>query len=157
MTRIIRNPIFRFVVRWFLGLVFIVAGIEKIARPDLFAIAVDAYKLLPPVTLNLFAIIVPWVELLCGIFLVAGVYLRGGSVILMSLLGAFIVAIGSALLRGLTIDCGCFGEHYSSPVGLPKILEDTGMLVLALLVFLTRNGDAESAEGGSSGGSLHSA
>src|SRR5262249_13954908 len=51
--------------RLFLGGVFIFASIDKIAAPEPFAIAVEAYKIIPFPLINLFALIVPWLELLC--------------------------------------------------------------------------------------------
>jgi putative oxidoreductase len=137
MRTLFRHPVLLFVVRWFLGLVFIIAGIEKIAQPELYAISIEAYKLLPLFSVNIFALVVPWVELICGVFLLGGVCLRGSALMLIVLLAVFIVAIAAALMRGLQIDCGCFGAQYSSPVGMSKIAEDVGLFVLALLIYLT--------------------
>ena len=53
-----------FLVRLFLGVVFIVAAIEKIAVPETFAISIEAYKLLPLQAINIFALLIPWVELI---------------------------------------------------------------------------------------------
>lgn len=119
-----------------LGVVFIVASIDKIASPDAFAANVVAYGLVPYSTINLIALVLPWVELLCGIFIAAGVYVRGSSAVISILLGLFIVAIVSALLRDLKIDCGCFGKDHATPVSWMKVIEDLGLLILAVYSYV---------------------
>lgn len=126
------NKYLLLVVRLFLGSMFIVASIDKIAAPDAFAANIVAYKLVPYALVNAMALFTAWLELLCGIFLVGGVYLRGSSALVSAMLVVFIIAIASALLRELKIDCGCFGKEHATPVSWMKVLEDVGLLVLAL-------------------------
>ncbi len=120
------------IARFILGIVFIVTSIDKIDNPDAFAANIVAYKLAPYALINVIALMMPWLELLCGVFLIAGVYVRGSSVLISVLLGVFMVAMMSALLRGLDIDCGCFGKEHASPVTWMKVFEDVGLLVLGL-------------------------
>ncbi|MBI1803087.1 MAG: DoxX family membrane protein [Ignavibacteriae bacterium] len=135
MKRILAHPYVVLLVRCFLGVVFVIAAIEKIAIPETFAISVEAYKLIPTYVINVFALVIPWVELVCGLFLIAGVFVRASSALLSGLLAVFVVALISALLRELKIDCGCFGPSHATPVGWGKVLEDVGLLVLSLYVF----------------------
>ena len=58
------------VSRLILGGIFIYAAMDKIAHPDQFAEIVYNYKLLPGALVNLMAIVLPWVEILAGVFLV---------------------------------------------------------------------------------------
>ncbi len=125
-----------FAVRFFLGIVFVLASIDKIMAPDAFAASIVGYQLVPYPLVNGIALVIPWVELLCGIFLVAGVYLRGSSLLVSALLGLFVVVIISALLRELKIDCGCFGKEHATPVSWMKVLEDFGMLILGIYSYL---------------------
>ena len=118
--------------RLFLGGMFIVASIDKIAAPDAFAANVLAYKLTPYALVNVMSLVIPWVELLCGIFLIGGVYRRGSSALISILLGVFIIAMVSALVRELKIDCGCFGKEHATPVSWMKVIEDIGLLVLGV-------------------------
>ncbi|HTK81964.1 MAG TPA: MauE/DoxX family redox-associated membrane protein [Bacteroidota bacterium] len=120
------------VVRIFLGSVFIVASIDKISAPDAFAASIVAYKLVPYAAVNILALVIPWLELVCGIFLIGGVYVRGSSFALSVLLTVFIVAIITALLRELKIDCGCFGKEHATPVSWMKVGEDLGLLLLSM-------------------------
>jgi hypothetical protein len=120
------------VARLFLGSMFIVASIDKIAAPDAFAANIVAYKLIPYALVNIMALVIPWMELVCGIFLIGGVYTRGSSALISILLVVFIVAMAAALLRELKIDCGCFGKEHATPVSWMKVLEDVGLLILSL-------------------------
>lgn len=126
--------------RLVLGMVFIVAAVPKIAAPESFAVSIEAYELLPLFVVNAAAIVIPWVELSCGLFLVAGCYARASSALLGALLALFIVAISAAVLRGLNINCGCFAGADATPVGWGKVLEDIALLIPAWLVFRTGNG-----------------
>lgn len=121
--------------RLILGVVFIVASIEKIAQPELFASSILAYKLLPLVMVNIAALVIPWLELVCGITMMVGAKIRAASVIFFILLVVFIVAIISAIVRGLTIDCGCFGAMVDSPVSWLRVVEDIGLVLLCLHLY----------------------
>jgi len=138
--------------RLVLGTVFVVAAIPKIADAEGFATAIEAYEMLPLAAVNLFAILIPWVELVCGLFLISGVHIRPGAAILGFLLAVFIVAIGTAVLRGLNINCGCFGESGGTPVGWGKVLEDIGLMIPAWLLYRSGGDGGVRAAGGKEGG-----
>ena len=135
MKAIISNPYVVFLSRCALGLVFIIASIEKISAPEAFASSVEAYKLVPYPLINIFALTIPWLELLCGLFLVAGMASRASAALLFGLLLIFIIGIMLAIFRGLNIDCGCFGPAHASPVGWVKVMEDCGLLLLSAHIF----------------------
>jgi uncharacterized membrane protein YphA (DoxX/SURF4 family) len=106
--RILDNRGLIVVSRLILGGVFIYAAIDKIAYPDQFAEIIRNYRILPVETSNAVAIMMPWLELLAGAFLVVGIWSRENAAILSMLLVVFIAAIGYNLARGLDFDCGCF-------------------------------------------------
>jgi uncharacterized membrane protein YphA (DoxX/SURF4 family) len=89
---------------------------------------------MPDFIINLLAIAFPWIELVAGILLVFGISVKENSAILSGLLVIFIIAIAISLARGLNIDCGCFGTVDGSKVGLMKILENIGLLLLGLIL-----------------------
>ncbi|TAK65432.1 MAG: DoxX family membrane protein [Bacteroidetes bacterium] len=135
MERILQHPAILWASRIVLGLIFIVASVDKIAIPEVFAANVAAYQLVPVSLVNVVALVIPWIELTCGLFLVAGVRLRASSAALSGLLLVFIGAITISIFRGLNIDCGCFGSSHATPVGWNKVIEDIGMLLLGLHLF----------------------
>jgi putative oxidoreductase len=134
MNKIISNKYFLLTIRIVLGFVFVFAAISKATQPDTFAIAISNYKLLPLSSINFLAIILPWIELCTGILLVFGISVKENAAILSVLLLIFIIAIAISLGRGLNIDCGCFGTVGGTKVGIQKILENFGLLILGLIL-----------------------
>ena len=120
--------------RIFLAFIFIYAGIEKISDPSAFSDSISNYKLLPLQFVNLFAIILPWTELVTGILLLFGILVKENSFIISSLLLIFLFAIGISLARGLNIDCGCFGTSAGSKIGLLKLGENIFLAVLSFIL-----------------------
>ena len=59
-------------LRWLVAVIFIVAGITKILNPSTFAEDIDNYRMLPYLLVTIMAIVLPMVEVLCGIFLIVG-------------------------------------------------------------------------------------
>ncbi|TAE24719.1 MAG: DoxX family membrane protein [Candidatus Kapaibacterium sp.] len=137
MSSVFFHPVVILAARLVLGSVFIIAGVEKIANPDAFAKAIHNYQLLPYSMLNIMALTLPWLEVLAGALLIFGVRLRASSALTALMLIVFIAAIASAMMRGLSIDCGCFsqGSAASEPVGWKKIAEDVALLVLSVQIF----------------------
>jgi putative oxidoreductase len=137
-----------------LGVVFVYSGWTKIADPPGFAHMVWNYKILPPALVNIVALVLPWVEVLAGAALVAGIWSRSAALILAALLTVFIAGIALNLHRGNPIDCGCFS---TSSVGkTPEemlaamrldILRDLGMMAMALAVLFGRLRTRESDSG----------
>ena len=127
-------PLARFV----LGGVFLFYSIGKIADPAAFAREIGNYHILPLYAINLLAIVLPWVELVCGALLIAGTKLRASSVVVGAMLVVFIVAIFSAMSRGLNINCGCSTVNVEM-VGWKKIGEDALWLMLAVYIFFFPN------------------
>lgn len=134
MKNLFGNKYLLLISRILLAFVFIFAGIEKIADPAGFSDSIDNYRLLPLFSVNIFAIILPWIEFIAGLFLLFGIKVRENSFIISVLLGIFIIAIFISLLRGLNIDCGCFGTVNGSKVGVYKIVEDLILLALGYLL-----------------------
>lgn len=94
--------------RLILGVVFVYAGIDKILHPGQFAEIIHNYQILPDLLINPTAIILPWLELILGAFLLIGVWLPGAVFLANLLLAVFLGAMVFNLARGLDIHCGCF-------------------------------------------------
>lgn len=139
MKRLITHPPAWLV--WLIALpiavTFVVASLEKIANPGDFAQSIYRYRMWPLPLLHPFALLLPWVELMAGLALLLPALRRGAAILvgLMNLM--FVVALGTALVRGLDIACGCFGAG-GHGVDLTLILRDLLMLLACIPLALQR-------------------
>lgn len=116
------------VLRIAIGAVFVYAGAVKIFDPVGFAVDIDNYRMMPAEAINLMAITLPWIEVVVGLLLVVGVWVKSSAWIVSLLLIMFLIAISQALARGLNIDCGCFGTLDARKIGLWALIQDLVML-----------------------------
>ncbi len=111
-----------FAIKLVLGVTFVYASYHKINDPAAFAKVLYGYDLFPQVSINILAIIIPFIELVAGFSLIFGLFPRSALVILNILLLGFILAIGFNLARGHEFECGCFafkdGNSTTSAVNL---------------------------------------
>ena len=134
------NPKLVLFLRIFLGVIFIYASIDKIVDPIKFSDLIDNYHITPVKLNNLAALVIPWIELVVGVFLVLGIYIRGSSVIVIVLLLWFIFILSQALARGINVNCGCFNlAEQVNDVNLradmiKRIIEDIVFILMAFLV-----------------------
>ena len=132
--------VINFILRLILGGVFVAAGVLKIVNPAAFSTNIGNYRLLPHEWINLLAITLPWIEVVSGGMLIAGIWKRTNAFLITLMLVVFLAAIGQAIARNLNIDCGCFGTVEGRKVGLVAIAQDFAMLAGALWLTL-REGD----------------
>ena len=120
-----------FSARLILGGVFILASVDKIVHPLGFAKSISNYQVLPDHLINLAALILPWLELMLGTFLVFGVWLPGTIVLTDLLLVVFSTALLFNLARGLNVDCGCFSTSPTdNPAAAWYLMRDALLLLL---------------------------
>jgi uncharacterized membrane protein YphA (DoxX/SURF4 family) len=130
-------------LRWYLGGVFLLACLHKIADPGSFAVDVATYGILPLPLVNLTAITLPWIELTAGIMLIAGLKARAGALMVSGMMVVFTTALVIALVQGLDMSCGCFasqGAQGEDPISTETVLRDLGWLAIALYVLLFDDG-----------------
>ena len=117
--------------------VFIYAGIDKLRDPLQFADSTAAFAILPAVFINLLALGLPPFEIACGVLLLGPRTRRIGALAVAVVSVMFFVALGSALLRGLTLDCGCFGVGAPSRSRMwTELALDTMLFAGAMFVYL---------------------
>ena len=123
--------------RLVLGGVFIYASLDKIANPAEFAKAIGNYHVLPFGLENLLALFLPWLELITGILLIAGIMVDGATILIISMNIVFIFAISQALARGISIECGCFSvsTEGGSNIGFQTILRDFVYLIMDFIIY----------------------
>jgi uncharacterized membrane protein YphA (DoxX/SURF4 family) len=115
-----------------LGLVFLAASIPKIERPFDFLGIVYDYSLVGPSTGLLIARTLPWLELVVGLCLVAGVLAEGALMVGGTLLSIFAVAEFLVFHRGNRVPCGCFSFERVAPVNWHDAALSGGLAVAAI-------------------------
>jgi uncharacterized membrane protein YphA (DoxX/SURF4 family) len=137
-----------------LGAIFIAAALPKIIDPPSFAHMIYNYRIVPGSLVNLSALVMPWVEVLAGLALILGIWLRPARWIITLLLLTFMIAITINLARGNAIDCGCFDVSAADKSYEERIrdmwivlIRDAGMLVMvAQLAWAERVGGRKTAD-----------
>ncbi len=120
------------ILRIALGLVFLYAAWPKLTQPwVLFAMDIDAYQILPHWGVILVARTLPWGELVLGLWLISGRWLRLAALASSLLLGSFFVLLIRAYLKGMQINCGCFG---TGDIISPRTLLRDGALLTAAAI-----------------------
>ncbi len=143
--KILNNKYLIYLFRFTVGFVLIIAAIPKIADPASFAKSIEAYQLIPAIFINLTALFIPWGELIIGIFLIAGFMLRSNAILSALLFATFSVIIAVSLLRGLSIDCGCFGAN-SSPLSWMRFVEDIVLMLFSIIIYQTSKNQLSNAK-----------
>jgi uncharacterized membrane protein YphA (DoxX/SURF4 family) len=114
--------------------VWIIAGAAKIPQIESFHVLVERYGILPHFLAAPFSYVLPFLEVGIGLYLAAGLFVRGTALVGTLLFAVFLTAQVSALARGITLDCGCFGAALQSRVGPLTILRDFGLGVPTFLM-----------------------
>jgi uncharacterized membrane protein YphA (DoxX/SURF4 family) len=129
--------------RWVLGGVWLYAGGVKLADPWASVSAVRAYELLPGSAVSFVGHALPILEIALGACLVLGLLTRAAAGLSAGLLLVFIAGIASVWIRGIEIDCGCFGGGGASPNASSayplEIARDIGLAALAAFVLTLRS------------------
>jgi len=133
ITRLLRHPGLVLVAQFGIAAVFLAAALGKIGDAGAFARQIHHFRLLPFGLENTLAITLPWIELIAALALLLRYRPRAGAVITAGLMGLFVFVVAAAVARGLDIECGCFGTSDASRVGTAKLIENVGLLALALI------------------------
>jgi uncharacterized membrane protein YphA (DoxX/SURF4 family) len=143
----LRHPLLHLVLAVALGAVFLYASVDKIVHPREFAHIVYRYQVIGPsqavgfLPANAVAVILPWVEALCGLCLVTGIWRREAAGLSGLMLIVFILAVGLALGQGIDLEnCGCFKVTAGGgrAAGVKLLLGDAGLLAVAGLLAFVR-------------------
>ena len=128
------QPWIGLVSRLTLGGVLFVAGYLKVDKLEISQMAVRSYELLPIPVANFLGLTLPFFEVVIGLLLIVGAATRVVAALGGFTMFIFIIAIAQAWARGLSIDCGCFGDGGAVAPGetkyLESILRDIGFALL---------------------------
>ena len=138
LERFFTHPHLALILRLYIGGLFMYAGISKINNIGQFTVAIATYGIVSYSTAEIMAIVLPWIELISGIFLVAGIGAPFSAAIIAVLLALFSIAIMINLIRGVPLHCGCFRgapASVSDVIGWWEFARDILWVIMTLHVF----------------------
>lgn len=116
--------------------VFVWAAIPKLLDPAQFAESIANYHLLPASMIGPLAAGLPVLEVVVALALLTGVHARGAALVAVALLVVFAGGMAQAILRGIDLDCGCFGAATRAQVTWWSVARNAGLSAAACIVLL---------------------
>ena len=104
-----------FIARFGMAWVWIEAGVHKLGKTLDMTQAIKGYGIFTPEWAGYLATVIGPLEVIGGVLLLLGLFLRRSSIVATIVLQLFMVGIAQAWARGLDIDCGCFGYDAQNP------------------------------------------
>lgn len=134
IKQILTSEYLSLLLRFLVGYYFIYASMDKIPNPAQFAVVIENYRTFPYWAIKISAVIVPWTELFCGLFLIIGLKTRAAAAIIILLFLVFNVIIGANAIIGASFSCGCY-DTVGDPIGWKKVGKNFIWMLLAVQVF----------------------
>jgi hypothetical protein len=132
-----------------LGAIFLLSSLPKWLHPFDFLADVYNYELVGRTTAKIIASTIPSLELTVAACLLLGIMRKGAMMVSALLLCGFIIVQLSALRRGLSISCGCFGGAAAeSTVNYTTLIRTLLILVAAALGLWLSRGETDAAPSG---------
>jgi len=133
------------VLRLVIGAVLVWAGVGKLLQPAAFYSALTDYRVpLPEVVWQFVAVGLPWLEMICGAGLVVDFWPETVRPLVVGMFGVFVGMLLQAVVRGLDLECGCFGGG-GGWFERPGVALARAAVLLGLALVLTRAGSAGGA------------
>ncbi|MFC2012854.1 MauE/DoxX family redox-associated membrane protein [Chloroflexota bacterium] len=124
-------------LRGIVGGVFLLAGASKLPMLSELADFAVAYEILPMALARLYAVVLPWLEIVIGVCLIAGIRVRLFALVSIPITVSFIIANARAIAYDAAGGCPCFGKlitvSHNVSLGI-----DAALLAGTLGIFLIR-------------------
>lgn len=132
-----------FVFRIIVGGIFLISGLAKISDPVRFILTLREFSLFPEMIIPFTAIYLPWLEFILGLFILVGLMYRTASLLLAFLIGSFTFSILSVIVRGIEVDCGCFGLladmlHIPDMADMKAVIRNLIFIGMNISIFMTK-------------------
>jgi uncharacterized membrane protein YphA (DoxX/SURF4 family) len=137
LCKIETNPYVVLIFRLILAGFFLTSAYGKLVDIERYSVdAVYNFGILPMFLARPFGLVMPFIELLCGLGLLFGVLTRLSAlgIALMSL--SFFIAKAIVLSQGRSIECGCFGAVVDTLASV-TIFMDIPVMILALVIMFS--------------------
>ncbi len=119
LHQFLADPVAAGAVAGCVALILFAAAWHKFSEPDVFAGALDAYQLVPSAGVVAVARLLPIIEVVIGVMVLAPAARPMGLVAFAGLVALYALAIAINLARGRPqIDCGCGGDIHLLSWGL---------------------------------------
>lgn len=115
------------ILRILLGGLLLAAGGLKAGHAPSLAANIAAFRLLPAAIVGPVALALPYLELLLGAYLIAGLFTRVAATIATLQFVIYATAIASAVVRRIPAGCGCFGPGDTATADWPHVLFDLAL------------------------------
>jgi putative oxidoreductase len=125
-------------IRLVTGGVFIVSSMSKLPMQSRFVEVVQSFQLLPGPLTVAYGLVLPWVELLVGCYLVLGILVKPGAIITILMCISFLIANISSVIRGEYYCPGCFGELFALSVTQAITIDILIIIGAAVLLLVTK-------------------
>jgi uncharacterized membrane protein YphA (DoxX/SURF4 family) len=128
-----------------LGLVFLTSGIGKVLGHGAFLLSLNSNSIVPGPLVSAVGNLLPWIEIVVGLALVAGVLTQIAALIACLMAVAFIFQNAMMISHGLGYQpCSCFGILETVFGGILStrnaLYTDIGMMVLAVAIYFLTQG-----------------
>ena len=123
-----------FLLRLALGGLLLVTGALKAGHAPELASAIAGFRLLPGDVVAPLALVLPYFELLVGLYLVIGLFTSVAAWISVVQFVVYAAAIASAVIRGIPANCGCFGPNDQATADWPHVVFDLALALIAYII-----------------------
>lgn len=122
------------------GALLVAGAIKLTGGPLAFALSIRSFDLVPDALALASAYFLPWFEIGLGAALVAGIWNRQAGLLAAGVYAIFTAALASVILRGMDVDCGCFGDLFGGSTVSWMTIARNGLFVAASLAVLALGG-----------------
>jgi hypothetical protein len=126
---------YRYIVRMFLGGVLLLSAGSHIENPPSFLETIFRYRVFNASISLWLATYLPFFQTLIGCYLILGIGSKFVRISTIGLFTCFFAIQFSAWIRGLKIDCGCFGPHEQSEIDLKSVLLVGVLMITTFFAF----------------------
>jgi putative oxidoreductase len=117
------------------GIVFLRSSVPHLLNQYDFLDSVLNYKMLPISVAEFTASWLPWMQIVLASCLIFAVFRRAAWSFSIVLFVGFFVAQLSVLVRGLEIDCGCFGKS-DTPISIVSVSLVLGLAFISIIGYV---------------------
>ena len=122
------------IFRLYIAGLFITADMYKITYSAELAETIASHQMAPYWGVNLMAVVLPWIELICGVALILGIRARAAAFIIAGLMLMFTIGIAINLLWDSPISCGCFST-LGDAISWKTLMRDIIWLAMTAHIF----------------------